>query len=428
MLNHENNEFRSLENEYFNVRNAYNKDTAFLKGKCHTLENNLRNARRRNEENVKLKENFEIAEQNAWILIESLQDERKDTKNYKEELNMAKESLKGKQEEMEKLKENLSRKMKETQGNNYPGNEIEELKKLLEKNEKNLADKGKKLKEALNNKENARKEHEKYRKNTEKDLDDVNQLYREARMGNSKENELNGKERKHYEMLKSEETKMRNNSDARYYLEKDAKEKNEIMMDLRGEVFELKKKLEANRNNEYEANVKDKSIVKAKSLEKYIKSSGIQIIGLDGNDFKSLEVSTKEAISFYSERMNVVLINSAEYHSDMSNLNKLKKELNEIKSSKEEKSKEDNRYSLQVPLSLGQVRWEAPKEVPQRFQSRFEPIQQEKDIPEVIYEQELIYNSLCLQGSEEQGGATALEGGDWEYAPISNDDNYDELY
>ena len=42
--------------------------------------------------------------------------------------------------------------------------------------------------------------------------------------------------------------------------------------------------------------------------------------------------------------------------------------------------------------------------------------------------QELIYNSLGLQGSEEQGGATALEGGDWEYAPISNDENYDELY
>ena len=250
---------------------------------------------------------------------------------------------------------------------------------------------------------------------------------------------LNEKERKHYEMLKSEETKMRNNSDARYYLEKDAKEKNEIMMDLRGEVFELKKKLEANRNNEYESNVRDKDVVPAKSLEKYIKSSGMQIIGSDGSDFKSIEIrnkndlkspeeNTKNAISFYKGRMDEVHPNGGEYNSCMSSLIKLQMELNEIESSKEEKSKEDNRYSLQVPLSLGQVRWEAPKEVPQRFQSRSEPIQQEKDIPEVIYEQELIYNSLCLQGSEEQGGATALEGGDWEYLPISNDDNYDELY
>ena len=48
ILDKGNNEFRSLEKEYFNVRNAYNNDTAFLKGKCNTLENNLRNARRRN--------------------------------------------------------------------------------------------------------------------------------------------------------------------------------------------------------------------------------------------------------------------------------------------------------------------------------------------------------------------------------------------
>ena len=51
------------------------------------------------------------------------------------------------------------------------------------------------------------------------------------------------------------------------------------------------------------------------------------------------------------------------------------------------------------------------------------------NVPEVINDLEILNdNSLCLQGSEEQGGATALQGGDWEYLPISNDDNYDELY
>ena len=68
-----NHEFRCLEKEYFNVKNAYNKDTAFLKGKCNTLENNLRNARRRNEENVKLKEMFDFAEQNALMFIEKIE-------------------------------------------------------------------------------------------------------------------------------------------------------------------------------------------------------------------------------------------------------------------------------------------------------------------------------------------------------------------
>ena len=166
-----------------------------------------------NEENLGIRKKFDFAEQNALMLLRSLKDERKDTENYKVELDQAKESLTGKQVEMEKIKENLNRKMKEIQENTNPGNVIEKLKKLLEINEK-------KLKETLNSKEHARKEYEKYRKNIENDLDDTKQLYRESCLG--KENELNGKERKHYEMLKLEGIKGRNNANARYNLEKEA--------------------------------------------------------------------------------------------------------------------------------------------------------------------------------------------------------------
>ena len=211
----------------------------------------------------------------------------------------------------------------------------------------------------------------------------MNQLYREALMGNS---DLNEKEKKHYEILKSEESKMRDNYDTRCQLEEDAKANHEIMMNLRGEIFELRKKLIANRNNEYESNVRDKNVVTAKSLEKFIRSSGFQIVGPDGSDLKSREIRNK----------------------------------NDLKSSEEKK------YSLQVPRTLGQVSWVAP---PQRFQSRFEDIQQEEeDISEVISEQDVIYNSLGLQGSEEQGGATALEEDDGYYMPSTNNDYYDEPY
>ena len=76
-------------------------------------------------------------------------------------------------------------------------------------------------------------------------------------------------------MLKLEETTWRNNAEARHYLEISDKEKNIKLMELRGEKAELQKQLEAIKNNEYVSNVKDKNVVQAKSLEKYIKSSGI---------------------------------------------------------------------------------------------------------------------------------------------------------
>ena len=107
------------------MKNAYNKDTAFLKGKYNSMEDSLRNARRMNEESVGIGEKFDFTEQNALMLLRSLQDERKDTENYKVELNQAKESLTGKHEEMEKIKEHLNRKMKEIQENKNTGNETE---------------------------------------------------------------------------------------------------------------------------------------------------------------------------------------------------------------------------------------------------------------------------------------------------------------
>ena len=90
-------------------------------------------------------------------------------------------------------------------------------------------------------------------------------------MSKSKENELNERERKHYEMLKREETKWRNNAEARHYLEISDKEKNIKLMELRLEKAELQKQLEAIKNNEYVSNVKDKNVVQAKSFQGFIK-------------------------------------------------------------------------------------------------------------------------------------------------------------
>ena len=39
-----------------------------------------------------------------------------------------------------------------------------------------------------------------------------------------------------------------------------------------------------------------------------------------------------------------------------------------------------------------------------------------------------IYNSLCLQGSKEKGGATALDEDDGDNMPSTNNDYYDEPY
>ena len=46
----------------------------------------------------------------------------------------------------------------------------------------------------------------------------------------------------------------------------------------------------------------------------------------------------------------------------------------------------------------------------------------------ISHEQNEIYDSLDLQGSKEQGGATALQRDDWEYLPRTNSDYYDEPY
>ena len=356
-INDWNKDFYSLEKEYFNLQNVYFRDTESLNQKstkllrdCNNLQKLLNNSDRDSGKITRLIEKCKFLEFNASMVAGNLIQERNENSNLKAKINelqncstQQEEKLKIKIGEINNLDEEFKETLKELENlknnpveNGKPNEEVEKLKKVVEKQKKELDGRSKKITVIQEKLEKATKDYAKYKNDMDKDYKTMEALNREYMQRKSET--LNNSEKEELEKLRKTVKKYYNCFNNEEDLKNEIKGKNETLMKLRAENASLEQQLKT-----------AKSPNEAKGITDEIfnnrRSSGIKLIQPDE---EQLQIITE--ISKIDATLNTITKNHDNYHWLTQQKIKLETKLNSLllitPEIPERNLEEDEKYAL----------------------------------------------------------------------------------